>query len=162
MPFTPYHFGPGLLVKAALRDRFSFAAYALAEVVIDTEVLINIIQRRRPLHGKLHTLVGAVATGLVIGIALHLVGRYLLNSYPKLKQKKWLHIEFALPATLLGGVMSGIGGSLLDALMHADVELFWPFYTGNPLIDATDANIIYIGCILSAIVGALILLWRVK
>ena len=37
MPATPYHFGPGLLIKAAAPRQFSMAAYSLTQVVIDLE-----------------------------------------------------------------------------------------------------------------------------
>ena len=37
MPITPFHFGPGALIKAAVPDHFSWTVFALANVVIDLE-----------------------------------------------------------------------------------------------------------------------------
>ena len=37
MAATPFHFGPGLLIKAAAPRQFSMAAYSLTQVVIDIE-----------------------------------------------------------------------------------------------------------------------------
>ena len=39
MPFTPFHFGPGALLKSFLRHRFSFVTFVASQVVIDFETL---------------------------------------------------------------------------------------------------------------------------
>src|SRR5688572_95039 len=65
MPFTPFHLGPGLLLKSALRERFSFVVFVFSQFVIDLETLWNILQRNYPLHAFFHSFVGSFA---VIGI----------------------------------------------------------------------------------------------
>jgi hypothetical protein len=37
MPFTPYHFGPGALVKAIMPRHFSFTVFCFAQIVTDFE-----------------------------------------------------------------------------------------------------------------------------
>jgi len=39
MPFTPFHFGPGLLIKVCVPRWFWFTSFVLANVLIDCEVL---------------------------------------------------------------------------------------------------------------------------
>jgi hypothetical protein len=62
MPFTPLHFGPGLIVKAAVPGQFSLTAYTLANIAVDLEPLCHIVRRDYPLHGPFHTLPLATLT----------------------------------------------------------------------------------------------------
>lgn len=50
MPLTPYHFGPGVLVKSALPARFSLTALSLTEVAVDLEVAYYLTQEEGALH----------------------------------------------------------------------------------------------------------------
>lgn len=75
MPFTPYHFGLGLLVKAAAPESFSRSTFVVTEVAIDAEVLIRLAQGKRPVHGPAHFLVGAMLVGVVVGAAVAVICR---------------------------------------------------------------------------------------
>ncbi|WP_429674156.1 hypothetical protein [Acinetobacter modestus] len=44
---------------------------------------------------------------------------------------------------------------LLDAFMHHDVYLFYPWILQNPLLDLIPYSIIFYGCVFSAILGSL-------
>ena len=55
MPFTPLHFGPGLLLKAAAPRHVSFTAFVASQVLIDLESLYNILRGAWPVHRELHT-----------------------------------------------------------------------------------------------------------
>ena len=48
MPFTPLHLGPGLLLKAAMRRRFSLFTFAGAQFCIDLEPLVLILGNNYP------------------------------------------------------------------------------------------------------------------
>ena len=50
MPATPFHLGPGLLIKAAAPRQFSMAAYSLAQVVIDVESGYYLLRGEYPVH----------------------------------------------------------------------------------------------------------------
>lgn len=63
MPITPFHFGPGLLFKAAVPRHFSLSAFAAVQVAIDTEVIVNMARGHEPLHDFLHTWTGSVLIG---------------------------------------------------------------------------------------------------
>jgi membrane-bound metal-dependent hydrolase YbcI (DUF457 family) len=160
MPFTPYHFGPGILAKATIPDRFSLAAYVLTEVAVDTEVLIRIAGQKRPVHGELHSLLGAVTTGVVVGLAVYIAGRYLIRAAPNLGSQRLVRSETSLKGTLSGGILSGVGASLLDALMHSDVEPFWPFVLGNELDGLVESNVLLAICVATGVIGGLILARR--
>jgi hypothetical protein len=44
VPFTPFHLGPGLAFKAVSGKHFSFMVFAGAQVLMDIEPLVAIIQ----------------------------------------------------------------------------------------------------------------------
>src|SRR5215471_21806895 len=66
MPFTPFHFGPGLAAKAALPSRVSFTAFVATQVIIDFETLYHLVRVQWPVHRQLHSLVGGSAVGLAV------------------------------------------------------------------------------------------------
>ena len=55
MPATPFHFGPGLLIKAVAPHQFSVAAYSVAQVVIDLESGYHLLRGDYPVHRQAHT-----------------------------------------------------------------------------------------------------------
>ena len=59
MPFTPFHFGPGIFVKAAMPHKFSLRIFILNQVMIDLESLFNILSGQYPVHRFLHTFLGS-------------------------------------------------------------------------------------------------------
>ena len=67
MPITPYHFGPGALLKALAPKRVSLLAFVAANVVIDVESLVNLLAGRQPVHATLHTFIAATAVGVLTG-----------------------------------------------------------------------------------------------
>ena len=150
MPVTPFHFGPGVMLKAALPRRVSLTAFVAANVVIDAESVVNLLAGRWPVHAALHTLVGALAVGLAAGFAVAAVGRW----------RRWRGAEWALPAALTGGVLGGLGQTLLDAVMHADLRPFLPLTDANPLLRIVALDVLHSACLLAGFVGVAGIGWR--
>jgi len=50
MPFTPYHFGPGLFVKGLAARWFSWIAFVAVQVVIDCETLYYLERPEYPIR----------------------------------------------------------------------------------------------------------------
>jgi hypothetical protein len=156
VPITPFHFGPGLLVKAAAPRRVSFTAFAVANVAIDCEPVWNWLHGR-PMHGPVHTLVVAAPLGLLAG---RLAGLILGRLFPRTaRAHPALRSEVAAASAALGGLLGGGSHPLIDGLMHRDVHPFWPFYAGNPLLGLIPLLWVYLGCVIAGGVGAAIL-WR--
>ena len=68
MPATPFHLGPGVLIKAAAPRQFSMAAYSLAQVVIDVESGYYMLQGEYPVHRQAHTFLLGGMIGLLCGL----------------------------------------------------------------------------------------------
>jgi hypothetical protein len=72
MPFTPFHFGLGALVKSVTPARaFSFQIFALSQVLIDVQPGLGLFLGWDELHGWTHTYPGA----LIIALATMAVWR---------------------------------------------------------------------------------------
>jgi len=74
MPATPFHLGPGVLIKAAAPRQFSMAAYSLAQVVIDVESGYYMLQGEYPVHRQAHTFLLGGMIGLLCGLIVSRVG----------------------------------------------------------------------------------------
>ena len=50
MPITPFHFGPGILIKSAAPRKISWAMFALANVAIDLEPIVYFVLTGDPTY----------------------------------------------------------------------------------------------------------------
>ncbi|QYF92693.1 hypothetical protein KY495_18435 [Massilia sp. PAMC28688] len=153
MPFTPFHLGAGALFKAAGGRHVSFLVFGGAQVLMDIEPLIGIIQNKPVLHGYTHTLAGALA----IGVLAALIGRPLSAAVLRMSQVPHYYLTWrASFAGALLGTFSHVG---LDALMHHDMAPWWPFFAGNDLLRIIPLDVLHILCVmLGALGGALVAL----
>lgn len=160
MPITPFHFGPGLALKAAWPRRVSWGAFCAANVLIDVETAYNIARHRYPLHRELHTFIGATLAGLAVGAALAGLGRAL----PRLRSLLGTGVawegEWHAQALLWGGLLGGATHPLFDGLMHDDIRPFLPFSEGNPLLGLVGLGSLHLFCLFSGALGAGLLLSR--
>lgn len=154
MPFTPFHFGPGLLLKSIGPRACSLTAFVLTQVLIDLESLHNLVYRRWPVHRFLHSLPGALLAGGVAAAAVWLVGSRL----PRHGRTPLLDAELRPLALIVGGVLGGLTHSLLDAMFHDDVRLFYPAAIGPSPYGVLGRDAIHWGCAICAVVGAVVLL----
>lgn len=160
MPYTPFHFGPGLLVKAADPRHVSFTAYAMANVAVDCEPFFNILLRHHPAHGHVHTLVVAAPLGLAAGaITALLLRRFFRRT---VSSNPLLRAEAAFGAALWGGFLGGASHPLIDGMMHKDAHPFWPWTLRDPLLWLVPVWSIYVGCAVAGLLGWWILRARMR
>ena len=150
MPVTPYHVGPGVLLKAVAPRTVSLTAFVGANVVIDVESVVNLLTGRFPVHATLHTVGMALAVGLAVGLGTAWVGRW----------RRWRGPEGATGPALLGGALGGLSHSLLDGIMHADIRPFLPLTADNPLYRVVGLDVLHGACVVAGVVGAGVLAWR--
>lgn len=150
MPVTPYHFGPGVLLKAAAPRSVSLLAFAAANVAIDVESLVNLLAGRYPVHATLHTFAASLAVGLVVGAAVGWIGRW----------RRLQSAEFGMRASVIGGVLGGVTHPFLDGIMHADIRPFLPLSDENPLYRIVGLDALHGVCVALGIAGAVLLVWR--
>ncbi len=158
MPFTPYHFGPGLLTKGLAPKYLSFSTFVATQVVIDCETLYYILQGEYPIHRVLHTLLGATLAGIATAIAILACKRLAKIFAPKFAESlnaRWspLRSESSTVGIFVGGIIGGASHPLLDGLMHRDVQPFAPWSSANPFLDKIGIAPLHTGCLVAGAIG---------
>jgi hypothetical protein len=158
MPFTPYHFEPGLFVKGLAARWFSWIAFVAVQVVIDCETLYYLERREYPIHRTLHTFLGGTLAGLAVAGVLLACRWLVLRLAPNAAM--WFHSrwpsaasEFGIAAVLAGGIIGGASHPLLDGFMHPDIRPLEPWTSGNPLLGAVSIEMLHDGCIVTGVLG---------
>jgi hypothetical protein len=153
VPLTPYHMGPGLLVKALLRGNFSLIAFGVAQVVMDLQPLVVMLTGQGHLHGWTHTYVAALVLGLVCAPAGKYLGglalRVLLRSDPTRVRVTWR-------VALLSALIGSFSHVLIDSLIYKDVAPFAPFSQVNPMAGILGSASSYDLCVWSGLLGLLV------
>ena len=162
MPFTPFHFGPGVALKAAAPRHFSFTLFVFTNVAIDVEPLVYLLSDDYPVHRFFHTYAGAT----LAAVACYFAGRPVCswairvwNSRLSAGQARWLEVEpriAALPAAI-GAATGAWSHVLLDSLMHADMRPFAPFSAMDGMYRFFSFAEIHAFCALSGALGFAVL-----
>ena len=167
MPFTPFHFGPGLLAKSLVPRHFSWLAFVASQVLIDCETLFYLVQRAWPIHRFFHTLLGGAIAGVVTGLLMMALKRRGGRQAAALiavadRARPSLRSEASTAAILIGALVGGLSHSLLDGIMHTDVRPFAPWTDRNPLLRSVSLAALHLGCVLLGLAGAIVMAVRVR
>lgn len=148
MPFTPYHWGFALLFARRFEpeDRLRVTVFSIIAVSLpDLEGAANVIlgMEQVPLHGPLHSLVGALLLGMVTAVSVRLIWR-----------------DTSREELLLYLFLPFFGHVLVDLLVYSDMRPFWPFSTAlNPLILPFGLGLAVSICLVAYLVWGTWLLW---
>ncbi|HIO96781.1 MAG TPA: hypothetical protein EYG71_02510 [Leucothrix sp.] len=152
MPFTPFHMGIGIFTKAFLQGSFSLMVFGWAQIVMDIQPLIVLLSGEGHLHGFSHTYIGATLLAIFSAIS----GKYL-SEFGLLIigiSKKSNPIKIAWWVVFLSAFIGTFSHVLLDSLMHADIEPFFPLSRDNALLGLLTTQQIHKICLYSGLVGA--------
>lgn len=161
MPVTPFHFGPGLLIKAAAPRIFSFRVFVLANIIIDAEAFFFILINQGPFHRFLHTYLGST----IVAILCILIGKpmcyWLTGVWNKLFQGLSI-VNGEIPKTALisASFLGSYSQVFLDSIMHGDVKPFAPFFDSNHFLQALNYVQLHLVCALTGLVGIIIYFFR--
>lgn len=153
MPFTPFHMGPGIFVKALLQGSFSLMVFGWAQIVMDIQPLAAMITGEGRLHGFSHTYIGATLLAIVSALS----GKYLseVGLFCCGLNKKW-HVKIAWWVSFLSAFIGTYSHVLLDSVMHSDVEPFFPVTASNPFLGLVSIQVLHTICIYSGLVGGVL------
>lgn len=160
MPFTPFHMGAGLAAKAAIDRHFSVLTFGVAQVAMDIEPLIGMIRNSDVLHGPTHTYIGALVIGFAVMLVSPFICRPILRRYNYEAHAigaGWLVCSenFSKGAVALGAFIGTFSHILLDSLMHADMQPFWPVSTSNPMLWLISVDMVYQLCFWFGVASAI-------
>lgn len=155
MPFTPFHMGPGILVKALLQGSFSLLVFGWTQIVMDLQPLIAMVTGAGSLHGFTHTYLGAT----LVAAFSALTGKYL---------SQWALALLAGGArrvaaigwwvTLTSAAVGAYSHVVLDSIMHMDMAPLSPISTSNQLLGLVSVSALYQFCVHSGLLGAILYL----
>lgn len=149
MPFTPFHLGAGAALKAIGGRHFSFMVFGGSQVLIDIEPLIGLVRGWDVLHGYTHTLAGALVIGTIDGIIGKPISGYVLNLL------KIPHYPITWLASFVAAYSGTLSHILLDAMMHSDMNPWWPINNQNGMLDIISVGHLHLLCLGLGIIGSI-------
>jgi hypothetical protein len=167
VPITPFHLGPGGLVKALAPRHFSFTVFAFSQALIDLEPIGFFVFTGDPIHPYLHTYAGATVVFLASWWAGPPVCRWALrvwNAWLSPTQARWLAYGPVISRTAAGtGAFVGAYSHVaIDSIMHGDMEPFAPFSPESPWLLVVSVETLQWICVATGAVGVaglLLLRW---
>jgi hypothetical protein len=160
MPFTPFHFGPGAAIKAAIPRHFSFTVFCFAQVVTDCETAYYMVQRVYPWHRFCHTYVGATLVGLfsvLVGCPVCQLTLQLWSAWRAAPFRRCFPRATVIPyrSAAAGAFIGTYSHVLLDSIVHDDVRPFWPFTEANPFYGVVGSFTLHAACVILGLFGAI-------
>ncbi len=152
MPFTPFHMGPGILIKALLQGSFSLMVFGWAQIVMDIQPLIVLLTGEGHLHGFSHTYLGAT----LLAVFSALSGKYLSEFCLLILgiSKKSNPVKIAWWVVFISAFIGTFSHVLLDSIMHSDLQPFYPISLQNKFLGILNYDQIHKLCLYSGIFGA--------
>ena len=138
MPVTPLHIGiPGLFAYK-FPKRLDIVAAIIGSVAIDVDFFLFLLIGT-PVHGYLHTIIGAaIISTLIIPLI------FLLRT-PIVKIKEWFgwDTDSDFKSISIGALIGTFSHVLIDAFIYWEMNPFFPIF-GNPMWSASGQYYIFI------------------
>ena len=147
-----------MLLKVLLRGGFSLMIFGWTQILMDIQPLIVLITGEGHLHGFSHTLIG----GTLIAAIAAATGKPIIEACIRSRRfgfsdsdRAWLGVPDRLGWTVV--VISALIGAAshvyLDAIMHSDVQPFYPFNLDNPWLALMSVEALHKFCVYTGLMG---------
>lgn len=151
MPFTPFHMGPGIAIKALMGGSFSLMIFGWTQIVMDIQPLLVLISGEGHLHGFSHTYIGATLIAIFAGIT----GKYLAQiGLRLLRIAPTGGVDIAWWVVFVSAFIGSFSHVLLDSIMHSDMEPFFPVTQSNVFLSMFSVGMLHQLCLWSGVLGA--------
>ncbi len=162
MPTTPFHLGPGVLIKSVLQQRFSLTMFAFSQGLIDIQPVLVILLGKGHLHGFTHTYLGAIILALIATVIGKPICEWLLRSWnktPEISKDSTFMVSTKITwkTALLSSIIGTYSHIILDSFMHSDIQPFYPFSIENSLVSQIPLTSLHLFCIISGSTGLIII-----
>lgn len=158
VPFTPFHFGPALVIGLLLFSFFDLPTLLVSSVIVDIEpFLVLLLRLDYHTHGFFHSYLGGTIAAVAVALTMFAVrnGVQRIMSAFKLQQNSSFRKIFF---TSLFGVYFHI---FLDSPLYREIKPLYPS-DFNPMYRTISASFIYLFCILSFLAGFILYVYRIK
>jgi len=153
MPFTPFHFGPGLLISLTFLSFIDIPTFLIASVIVDVEpFLVLFFDLNYPLHGFFHSFLGGFMVAVLLTIVMSKIRKYFtpLITFFKIEQ------AISLKKILFSSILAIFLHILLDAPIYSDIQPFFPFefnpFYRNSVMPGLISYLICAWCFVGAII----------
>lgn len=153
MPFTPFHMGAGLLVKAVMQTSFSLMIFGWVQIVMDIQPLVVLITGEGHLHGFSHTFIGASLIAIAGAVSGKYITQYIVNFINDFTSDKPI-ITISWSIALISAFFGGFSHVILDAIMHSDVQPFFPITAANTMLGFISVTLLHKVLLYSGLLGA--------
>ena len=158
MPVTPFHMGPGMVVKAAMPRHFSIVVFGLTQIAIDLEALWHLARGEYPFHTFCHTYLGATIIAAVLTVIGKPVSQWVKATWNRIASKcRDADLTVSIPTTWVasftGASIGAYSHILLDSLFHPDIKPFQPWSATNRLSSMVNPHGVEVVCVLIGIAG---------
>jgi len=147
MPFTPFHFGPAILLGLLLLKKIDFPTFVAANVIIDWRAtLVFFGFWPGPRHFWVHTYLGATLMAILLGAVMIYV-RPLIDG--QLREMKIVQ-EISKKKIFLAAFSGTFLHVILDSFHHPTMQPFMPF-DFKPLfglLSTTELRALTFACLL--------------
>jgi len=163
MPFTPFHFGPALLLSLALSVAFDLPALLVASVVPDVEPFYVMYFRVSgyELHGFFHSYLGSSILAVLVAVVMYPF-RNLLN---RVMAAFRLSRKSSFKKILLTSFVGVYSHVFLDSFLYRKMVPFYPL-EGNPFFDVLSGygtySVVYGFCSVAFFLGVILYFYRIK
>lgn len=162
MPITPFHLGPGVLIKSVLQERFSLTVFAFSQGLIDIQPVFVILLGKGHLHGFTHTYVGAILLAIIATVLGKPICELFLrfwNKTPEISGNSVLTVNAKISwrVALVSSLIGTYSHVILDSFMHSDIHPFYPVSTENALFSQISLTSLHLFCIISGAIGVIIM-----
>lgn len=161
MPITPFHMGPGLLIKSVLQGYFSLIIFAWAQILMDIQPLLVILTGKGQLHGFSHTYIGATLIAIIAAYTgqwiYHWLVYFIENDFTDY-QKKLFDVSATITAAICfsSAFIGTFSHVLIDSIMHSDIKPFFPLDIENQILLIVSIKTLHKLCIYTGLIGTVI------
>jgi len=154
MPFTPFHMGTGILIKAILQGSFSLMVFGWSQIIMDLQPLWVLLNGHGHVHGFSHTFLGGTLLAIVSAITGKYLSEFGLLVLGIAKPNQPIRISWVV--AFVSAFVGCFSHVLLDSIMHSDVQPFYPVALDNPLLGYLSVAALHKLCLYTGLVGAAI------
>ncbi|MCP8317204.1 MAG: hypothetical protein H3Z52_07770 [archaeon] len=139
MPFTPFHWGPALLIGMLFFSILDLPALLLSSVIPDLEgIYVLMSGSPLPLHGFFHSYLGASILGVMVAIMVY----YLYGFLRKIMKLFMLEQKSSFKRILYTSLFGVYSHVFLDSFLYGEMMPFYPL-DSNPFLGLISAYQIY-------------------
>jgi len=148
MPFTPFHFGPAILLGLLFLKKIDFPTFIAANMMIDWRAFLVVFGLwDGPLHGWVHTYLGATLMAILLGTVMLYLRPLIDEELIEMKIVQKISKTKIFLASFLGAFIH----VTLDAFHHPLMEPFMP-YNWRPLFgifSTLEVRVLTFTCLLA-------------